>query len=110
LDPGVLTAGDTYLRVAGPSYGFFGVGLMLYFASQGRSNMLWPFVAGVLRLVVTVGGAAWLAHIGAPLAKIVAPLVAGSLLFGVINTLGFSWNAKRLLARRTAATPLLTPG
>lgn len=107
-DASVLTAGDTYLRVAGLSYGFFGVGLMLYFASQGRSNMLWPFVAGALRLAVTVGGAAWLAHTGAPLALIVAPVAAGSLLFGVINTLGFAWNANRLLARRATPTPLPT--
>lgn len=55
-DPSVLNAGSTYLRVVAPSYGFFGVGLMLYFASQGRSNMLWSFVAGVLRLAVTVAG------------------------------------------------------
>ncbi|MGH3426594.1 MAG: MATE family efflux transporter, partial [Candidatus Dormibacteraceae bacterium] len=34
-DPSVLTAGSTYLRFVAPSYGCFGVGLMLYFASQG---------------------------------------------------------------------------
>jgi hypothetical protein len=45
----------------------------------------------------TVGGAAWLAHAGAPLALVVAPVVAGSLLFGVINTLGFVWNTNRLV-------------
>jgi len=94
-DASVLAAGETYLRVAGLSYGFFGVGLMLYFASQGKSNMLWPFVAGVLRLAVTVGGAAWLAQTGAPLALIVAPVVAGSLLFGVVNTLGFMRTVKK---------------
>jgi len=97
-DASVLAAGDTYLRIAGSSYGFFGVGLMLYFASQGRSNMLWPFAAGALRLAVTVGGAAWLAHTGAPLALIVAPVVAGSLLFGVVNTLGFVSNARKGIA------------
>jgi putative MATE family efflux protein len=102
-DPSVLIAGSTYLRVVAPSYGFFGVGLMLYFASQGRSNMLWPFVAGSLRLVVTVAGAAWLASSGASLAFIVAPVTVGSVLFGLINAVGFFSNARRLAARRARA-------
>jgi Na+-driven multidrug efflux pump len=102
-DPSVLIAGSTYLRVVAPSYGFFGVGLMLYFASQGRSNMLWPFVAGSLRLVVTVAGAAWLASSGASLAFIVAPVTVGSVLFGLINAVGFFSNARRLAARQAMA-------
>jgi putative MATE family efflux protein len=93
-DPNAVIAGSTYLRSVAPFYGFFGVGVMLYFASQGRSNMLWPFVAGALRLAVTVGGAAWLARTGAPLAWIVAPVAAGSVLFGVINVVGFSRTAR----------------
>ena len=35
-DPDVLAAGRAYLRTVGPAYGFFGLGLSLYFASQGR--------------------------------------------------------------------------
>lgn len=89
-DPSVLTAGSTYLHIAAPFYGCFGIGLMLYFASQGRSNMLWPFIAGATRLAVTVMGAAWLAHTGAPLALIVTPIAVGSTLFGVINIVGFA--------------------
>jgi len=50
-DMSALAAGSAYLRVVAPSYGFLGVGLMLNFASQGRSSMLWPFVAGALRLL-----------------------------------------------------------
>lgn len=99
-DPPVLIAGSTYLRIVAPSYGFFGVGLMLYFASQGRSNMLWPFVAGSMRLAVTVAGAAWLASGGASLALIVAPVAVGSVLFGLTNAAGFFSNARRLAARR----------
>lgn len=109
-DPSVLVAGNTYLRVVALSYGFFGVGLMLYFASQGRSSMLWPFVAGSLRLAVAVAGATWLARDGASLALILAPVVAGSVLFGLINTGGFLWNARRLAALRATASPLSVPG
>src|SRR5258708_34634305 len=49
-DPAVVAAGSAYLRVVGPSYGFFGLGLALYFASQGAGRVLWPLVAGFVRL------------------------------------------------------------
>jgi Na+-driven multidrug efflux pump len=59
-DPAVLTLGTSYLRIVGPAYGFFGVGLALYFASQGAGRLAWPLLAGFLRLVTAaVGG--WLA-------------------------------------------------
>src|SRR5207247_1081704 len=41
-EPAVLAAGAAYLRVVGPAYGFFGLGLALYFASQGAGRLLWP--------------------------------------------------------------------
>jgi putative MATE family efflux protein len=43
-DPAVLATGTTYLRTVGPSYGFFGLGLALYFASQGAGRLLWPLL------------------------------------------------------------------
>lgn len=59
-DPRMLETGAAYLRLVGPTYGFFGLGLALYFASQGAGRLLWPLLAGGLRLVVAVGGG-WLA-------------------------------------------------
>src|SRR5438093_789603 len=47
-DPAVVAAGSAYLRVVGPSYGFFGLGLALYFASQGAGRVVWPVVVGVM--------------------------------------------------------------
>ena len=41
-DPRMLETGATYLRVVGPAYGFFGLGLSLYFASQGAGRLAWP--------------------------------------------------------------------
>ena len=52
--------GTTYLQLVGPTYGCFGLGLALYFASQGAGRLLWPLVAGVVRLVVAAGGG-WVA-------------------------------------------------
>lgn len=59
-DPAMLETGTLYLRAVGPLYGFFGVGLVLYFASQGAGRLLWPVAGNIARLVVAaVGG--WLA-------------------------------------------------
>src|SRR6058998_2672039 len=59
-EPEVLSTGATYLRIVGPTYGFFGLGLALYFASQGAGRLRWPLVAGLSRLVVAAGGG-WIA-------------------------------------------------
>ena len=56
-DPGVLAAADLYLRIAGPAFVFVGLGLALFFASQGASKVLGPVLASTLRLlVIAVGG------------------------------------------------------
>jgi putative MATE family efflux protein len=59
-DPQMLETGSAYLRIVGPAYGFFGMGLSLYFASQGAGRMIWPLMAGLTRLVLSIGGG-WLA-------------------------------------------------
>ena len=58
-DPQMIETGSAYLRIVGPAYGFFGLGLSLYFASQGAGRMIWPLAAGLLRLAISVGGG-WL--------------------------------------------------
>jgi putative MATE family efflux protein len=83
-DPDVLAAGATYLRVAGPSYGFFGLGLALYFASQGAGRLLWPLAAGCLRLLIaTIGG--WFAvhWLGGGLTALSAAIAIAFVVFGV---------------------------
>lgn len=59
-EPRMLATGADYLRVVGPTYGFFGLGLCLYFASQGAGRLAWPLLAGLVRMLVAVGGG-WLA-------------------------------------------------
>ena len=56
----MIATGADYLRFVGPTYGFFGMGLALYFASQGAGKLAWPLIAGFARLVIAVGGG-WLA-------------------------------------------------
>ena len=56
----MIATGSAYLRFVGPAYGFFGLGLALYFASQGAGRLMWPLLGGFARLVIAVGGG-WLA-------------------------------------------------
>jgi MATE family, multidrug efflux pump len=55
-NPQMLETGAAYLRIVGPTYGFFGLGLCLYFASQGAGRLLWPLLTSLLRMVLAVGG------------------------------------------------------
>ena len=56
----MLDAGSRYLRVVGSCYGLFGLGLALYFASQGAGRLLWPLLANLMRLVLAAAAAGWL--------------------------------------------------
>ncbi|MBL0920129.1 MAG: MATE family efflux transporter [Hydrogenophaga sp.] len=58
-DAAVQAAGATYLRLVGGSYGFFGLGLALFFASQGAGRLVWPLIASTARLLI-VGLGGWL--------------------------------------------------
>src|SRR5262249_41721487 len=49
-DPVMVDGGARYLRAVGPCYGLFGLGLALYFASQGAGRLLWPLLANLTRL------------------------------------------------------------
>src|ERR1700728_232531 len=58
--PAMIDAGSRYLHTVGPVYGLFGLGMALYFASQGAGRLLWPLVANMTRLAIAAGGG-WLA-------------------------------------------------
>jgi MATE family, multidrug efflux pump len=82
-EPGMVATGSAYLRVVGPAYGFFGLGLLLYFASQGAGRLLWPLLCGTLRVVIALGGG-WLAlHATGSLDGLFAALALGLLVYGV---------------------------
>jgi len=55
-DVGALASGRTYLSIVGPVYGFFGLAMALYFASQGTGEMVWPVVANLGRITIAVCG------------------------------------------------------
>jgi putative MATE family efflux protein len=82
-DPAMVAAGSAYLRVVGPFYGFFGLGMALYFASQGAGAMTWPLIAGFSRMVIAIGGGWLLLRWSADLTLVYAALGAALLTFGV---------------------------
>ncbi|MDR6264368.1 MATE family efflux transporter [Roseobacter sp. N2S] len=56
-DTEALAAGRWYFRLVAPFYGFFGLGLALYFASQGANRMGWPVIGSLVRISVAFSGA-----------------------------------------------------
>ncbi|KJS31495.1 MAG: cation transporter [Desulfatitalea sp. BRH_c12] len=98
-DPSVIEAGSNYLKIVGSAYLFQGVGLSLYFASQGAGTVFWPVAAGVLRVIISVGGAAvavLLLDMG--LNSLFILTAAGMVIFGIITALSILFGAWRKFA------------
>jgi putative MATE family efflux protein len=84
-DPAMLHAGSRYLHAVGPFYGLFGLGMALYFASQGAGRLLWPLLANLTRLAIAVGGG-WLAlRWSADISSVFLALGAALAAFGLMT-------------------------
>ena len=66
-NPAVRAAGYEYLRIAGFGFAFFGLGLCLYFASQGAGRVGGAITAQGLRLAIVLLGGWAVSAAGAPL-------------------------------------------
>jgi Na+-driven multidrug efflux pump len=82
-DPGVTAAAYSYFGLAGPAFGFFGLGVCLYFASQGAAKVGGPVLASTGRLLMVAVGGWWLALIGAPVWTLYALVGAAMVVFGL---------------------------
>jgi putative MATE family efflux protein len=95
-DPDIRQAGARYLQVVGPMFAFQGLGLALYFASQGAGTVAWPVLATVLRFLVGVGGAMLgVAWFDAGLTWIYVCLAAGMLVYGTLTAASLGFGAWR---------------
>lgn len=95
-EPDVLAAGSAYLRIVAPTYGFFGAGLALYFASQGAGRLLWPLVAGFVRLgVAVVGGWTAIHWLGFGLPGLFVAIASAIIAYGLVNVLAVKAGAWR---------------
>lgn len=107
-DPAMLDAGSRYLHAVGPFYGLFGLGMALYFASQGAGRLSWPLLANLTRLAIAAGGG-WLAlRWSGDVSYVFVALSAALVAFGLMNAGAvaggawfgpLAWPRPRLLAR-----------
>ena len=81
-DPAVLATGSLYLRIVAPFYVLFGAGMALYFASQGAGRMVWPVLAGTVRLAFVLAAGALVVALDGPLPAVFAVIAGGIALFG----------------------------
>ncbi len=92
-DPAMVEAGTHYLHAVGPLYGFFGLGLILFFCSQGAGRLFWPVLGNVSRLAVAaVGG--WLAiRWGGGLTQVFIAQGVALVIYGAINAFAVAGGA-----------------
>ena len=84
-DPDTFEAAKLYIQIVGPCFAFQGLGLSLYFASQGAGTVTWPIIGTIVRVVVAVIGALYLAfELELGLQGVYFAAAAGMLLFGGI--------------------------
>ncbi|HEY4251287.1 MAG TPA: MATE family efflux transporter [Roseomonas sp.] len=82
--PALLESGTAYLRLVGPVYGFFGMGLALYFASQGAGKLLWPLLAGMIRLTVAALGGLLALHLTGSVGWVFGAVGLAMLIYGAM--------------------------
>ncbi len=81
-DEAVLAYARQFLQIAGPAFPFFGLGMTLYFASQGSGKMLGPVIAGTVRLGLVVAVGAWLGSTQASSGQYFALIAAAMVVYG----------------------------
>lgn len=108
-EPEVLATGSLYLRIVAPFYGLFGLGLLLYFAGQGAGRVVWPVLAGLMRLVIAALGA-WLvvAGLGGSLGALFSVVAAGTVTYGSLTAAALlvrGWGRRDTLAANSMDIP-----
>jgi Na+-driven multidrug efflux pump len=83
-EPAMLATGEAYLRIVGPAYGFFGLGLSLYFASQGAARLLWPLIGSAVRFLIGIGGGWMVLTFTGSLDGLFAALTVALIVYGVL--------------------------
>jgi len=81
-DEQVLDYTRLFLHWAGPGFAFFGLGLTLYFASQGAGRMAGPVIAATMRLLLVAVGGSWLVAHHAPAWQLFALSAAAMVVYG----------------------------
>jgi putative MATE family efflux protein len=101
-DAATLAAGAMYLQFSGWAFAFQGMGLSLYFASQGAGTVVWPVTANFIRFGVGAGGAVTAVTVfDLSAAWIFASLALGMALYGIVTAASIWLGAWRRSTRGT---------
>jgi Na+-driven multidrug efflux pump len=82
-DPGVTAAAHSYFHWAGPAFVFFGIGVSLYFSSQGAARVGGPVLASTARLLIVAIGGVGLMTAQAPAWTLFALVGGAMVVFGL---------------------------
>lgn len=85
--PEVLSAVSRYLSVAGIGFPAYGLGLCLYFASQGSGKILGPVLAGTVRLAIVIAGGYWLSSSPSEFRDLAVLVAVAMLSYGLATAL-----------------------
>ncbi|MFY7759696.1 MATE family efflux transporter [Aquidulcibacter sp.] len=95
-DQVTFEAARSYIQIVGPFFAFQGLGLSLYFASQGAGAMRWPVIAIFSRVLLAVGGGWLLAFgLGLGLKGVFIGAAAAMATFGLIIAISLKLGAWR---------------
>lgn len=86
-NPVVLASASQYFQWVGPCYGFFALGLCLYFASQGAGKLWGPVLAGSWRLLLVGAGGIWLTQHNGTAEQMFMLIAMGMVSYGVLTAL-----------------------
>jgi MATE family, multidrug efflux pump len=107
-DPAMHQVGTHYLHAVGPLYGFFGVGLVLYFASQGAGRLSWPVLGNIARLAVAALGGALALRWGHGLTPVFIAQGIALVIYALINVAAVAGGAWFGPIRWTRSVTLVT--
>lgn len=87
-DESIIRLGGAYLRTVGPFYAFYGLGMALYFATQGLGALTLTVTANALRLVISAGAALVAIHtLHATALGLFVSIGIGFVIYGAANAL-----------------------
>jgi Na+-driven multidrug efflux pump len=90
-DETIVRLGASYLRTVGPFYVFYGLGMALYFATQGLGSPVFAVAANALRLAVGAGAALLaIRALGADEQGLFWSIALGFLAYGLATALALS--------------------
>jgi Na+-driven multidrug efflux pump len=93
----VMSAAATYLSICGPAFPALGIGLCLYFASQGSGKIIGPVLAVTVRLIVVIAGGGVLMAQGLPFSSLPVLVARAMVAYGVAAVLAVwltPWGAR----------------